>query len=135
MVHIYGITTIIFGIASLLMISRARRRLTAGSVRKYLDNFAVCLAFIVTFSVWQTVRYFFEAAQLEEHTNYLTYPEYIFIALAYVAFIVASYRAYAISREFGFREDGERIAQIIKEKPGSKNIGYKKTKGGRVKAQ
>lgn len=117
MVHIVlvSITTLIFGITSLLLISRARKRLSEGSIRKYLDNFAICLAFIVIFSVWQTARSISGVNINVEGLS--TYPEYIFIVFAYIAFIVASFRVLKISEEFGFKEDGRKIEQIIKEKP------------------
>lgn len=112
---IVGVTTVIFGVASLLLISRARNRLSDGSIRRYMDNFAICLAFIVIFSVWQTARSIFGISIDVE--GLATYPEYIFIVFAYVAFIVASFRVMKISEEFGFKEDGRKIQQIIKEKP------------------
>ena len=117
MVHIavVSVTTVIFGIASLLLISRARKRLSEGSIRKYMDNFAICLAFIVIFSVWQTARSIVGVDIGVEGLG--TYPEYIFIVFAYIAFIVASFRVLKISEEFGFKEDGRKIVQIIKEKP------------------
>ena len=118
MVHmaIVGFTTVIFGITSLLLISRARNRLSKGSIRKYLDNFAICLAFIVIFSIWQSLRSIFAAnTYVEEHLHYLTYPEYIFIVFAYMAFIIASFRVSKISEEFGFKEEGRKIQQIIKK--------------------
>ena len=117
MVHIalVSITTVIFGIASLLLISKARKRLSEGSIRKYMDNFAICLAFIVIFSVWQTARSISGVNINVEGLS--TYPEYIFIVFAYIAFIVASFRVLKISEEFGFKEDGRKIEQIIKEKP------------------
>lgn len=120
MVHliIVGITTVIFGIASLFLISRARNRLSDGSIRKYMDNFAICLAFIVIFSVWQTARSFFGISIDVEGLS--TYPEYIFIVFAYMAFIVASFRVLKISEEFGFKEDGRKIGQIIKQRPQAK---------------
>lgn len=112
---IVSITTVIFGIASLLLISRARNRLSEGSIKKYMDNFAICLAFIVIFSVWQTAR---SIAGVEIGLEGLgTYPEYIFIIFAYIAFIFASYRVLKISEEFGFKEDGKKIEQIIRQKP------------------
>ena len=116
MVHliIVGITTVIFGVASLLLISRARNRLSDGSIRKYMDNFAICLAFIVIFSVWQTARSFFGISIDVE--GLATYPEYIFIVFAYVAFIFASFRVLKISEEFGFKEDGRKIVHIVNEK-------------------
>ncbi len=122
MVHIalVSITTVIFGIASLLLISRARKRLSEGSIRKYLDNFAICLAFIVIFSIWQTARSISGVNINVEGLS--TYPEYIFIVFAYIAFIVASFRVLKISEEFGFKEDGRKIEQIIKEKPANTKI-------------
>lgn len=122
---VVSITTVIFGIASLLLISRARSRLTDGSIRRYMDNFAICLAFIVIFSVWQTARSIFDVSIDIEGLE--TYPEYIFIILAYVAFIFASFRVLKISEEFGFREDGRKIEKIIREKS-SKAVNLPKAK-------
>src|SRR3989338_1050077 len=120
MVHIIiiSITTVIFGIASLLLISRARNRLSEGSIRKYMDNFAICLAFIVIFSVWQTTRSIFGINIDVEGLS--TYPEYIFIVLAYIAFIVASFRVLKISEEFGFKEEGRKIEHILTQKTKAK---------------
>ncbi|MBI2653449.1 hypothetical protein HYX02_01425 [Candidatus Woesearchaeota archaeon] len=116
MVHlaVVSVTTVIFGIASLLLISRARNRLSEGSIRRYMDNFAICLAFIVIFSVWQTARSLFRINIDVE--GLATYPEYIFVVFAYIAFIVASYRVLKIGEEFGFKEDGRKIQQLIREK-------------------
>ncbi|HLC61177.1 MAG TPA: hypothetical protein VJJ52_07155 [Candidatus Nanoarchaeia archaeon] len=110
-----GITTVIFGIGSLLLISRARNKLTDGSIRRFMDNFAICLAFIVTFSVWQALRDIYQVGgTFNVQTNYLSYPEYIFIIFAYIAFIITSFRTQKISEEFGFKDAGKKIVQIIK---------------------
>src|SRR3989338_1219636 len=116
MVHlvVVSITTVIFGIASLLLISRARSRLSDGSIRRYMDNFAICLAFIVIFSVWQTARSIIGININVEGLG--TYAEYIFIVFAYIAFIVASFRVLKISEEFGFKEDGRKIREIIRQR-------------------
>jgi len=110
-----GITTVIFGIGSLLLISRARNKLTDGSIRRFMDNFAICLAFIVTFSVWQTLRDIYRVGgTFDGQTTYLSYPEYIFIIFAYIAFIITSFRTQKISEEFGFKDVGKKISQIMK---------------------
>jgi len=121
---VISITTVIFGIASLLLISRARGRLSDGSIRRYMDNFAICLAFIVIFSVWQTARSIFGIDIDVE--GLATYPEYIFIVFAYIAFIIASFRVMKISEEFGFKEEGKKIEQIIKQKSQTKSQKAKK---------
>ena len=126
---IVSITTVVFGLASLLLISRARNKLTDGSIRRYMDNFAICLAFIVIFSVWQTTRSIFGISINVEGLG--TYPEYIFIIFAYIAFIFASFRVLKISEEFGFKEDGRKIRQLIKEKSSKTNL--RKIKKGKKK--
>jgi len=113
-IDVIGVTTVIFGIASLLLISRARNKLSEGSIKKYLDNFAICLAFIVIFSVWQTVRSILDIDI--KIGAFITYPEFIFLTFAYISFIFASYRVLKISEEFGFKDDGRKIEEIIKEK-------------------
>ena len=121
---VVSVTTVIFGIASLLLISRARSRLSDGSIRRYMDNFAICLAFIVIFSVWQTARSIIGIDIKVEGIS--TYPEYIFVIFAYVAFIVASFRVLKISEEFGFKGDGLRIQNVIREKIKTKKPKTKK---------
>ena len=116
-IAVVGVTTVIFGIASLMLISRARNKLSDGSIRRFMDNFAICLAFIVTFSLWQTLRDIYGVgSQLTGKTTYLSYPEYIFIIFAYIAFIITSLRTQKISEEFGFKGDGRKIEQIMKQK-------------------
>ena len=112
---VIGVTTVIFGIASLLLISRARNKLSDGSIRRFMDNFAICLAFIVTFSLWQTIRDIYGTGQVEQNV-YLSYPEYIFIIFAYIAFIITSLRTQKISKEFGFKEEGKKIGHLIRQK-------------------
>ena len=132
-IGIVGITTVIFGIASLLLISKARNRLSSGSIRRYMDNFAICLAFIVIFSVWQAVRSILDIKDINID-GFITYPEYLFLIFAYIAFIIASFRVLKISEEFGFKEQGKRIGDLVNERKAatsnkpwqvSKKTGYK----------
>ena len=117
-IGIIGISTVIFGIASLLLISKARSRLSDGSIKRYMGSFEICLSFIVIFSIWQTVRSLLDIDI--DIANFITYPEYIFLIFAYIAFVVASFRVLKISEEFGFKDDGKKINKIMHESP--KNI-------------
>lgn len=109
-----SVTTVIFGIGALILASRARSKLSPGSLRKFIDNFSVCLAFMVTFSLWLTVRSLtnFEVSL----SGFSGYPELIFIVFAYIGFIIASYRVTKISEEFGFKEEGKEIQMLVKKK-------------------
>ena len=112
-IAIISITTVIFGIAALILASRARRRLSPGSIRKYIDNFSICLAFIVIFSLWLTVR---SMSSMDiSLSDFSSYPELIFIVFAYIGFIIASYRVSKISEEFGFKKEGKEIEKLIKK--------------------
>ena len=113
-IAVISITTVIFGIGALILASRARSRLSPGSIRKYIDNFSVCLAFMVIFSLWLAIR---GMTDLEVSlSGFSGYPELIFIVFAYVGFIIASYRASKISREFGFKEEGKEIGSLVKKR-------------------
>jgi hypothetical protein len=43
------------------------------------------------------------------------------MVFAYISFIVASYRVLKISEEFGFKEDGKKIGQIMRQKRAKKS--------------
>ena len=113
-IAIISITTVVFGVGALILASRASARLSSGSLRKYIDNFSVCLAFIVIFSLWLTVRSLtnFEVS----FSNFAGYPELIFLVFAYIGFVITSYRVSKISEEFGFKDDGKKIGDIIKRR-------------------
>jgi len=109
-----GVTTVSFGIGALILASRARNRLSPGSLRKFIDNFSVCIAFVVVFSLWQTIR---SIANIQVSlSGFLGYPELIFIVFAYIGFIIASYRVSKISEEFGFKDEGKEIRKLVKRR-------------------
>jgi cytochrome bd-type quinol oxidase subunit 2 len=113
-IALLSVTTVIFGIAALILASKARNKLSQGSLRKYIDNYSVCLAFIVIFSVWLTVR---SMTNIDVSlAGFSGYPEFIFIVFAYIGFVIASYRVSKISEEFGFKEDGKEIVKLVKHR-------------------
>ena len=114
-IAVISVTTVIFGIGALILSSRARARLSPGSLRQYIDNYSVCLAFIVVFSIWQTIR---SITNVEvSFSGFTGYPELIFLVFAYIGFVIASYSVSKISEEFGFKEEGKEIQKLVnKEK-------------------
>ena len=112
---ILSVSSVIFGIASLLIASRARKRLSSGLIRSYIDSFSVCLSFIVIFSIWMAIRYIFNF-EVAYGVHAVVFPEYIFLAFTYLAFIIASYRVLHISHAFGFKEEGSNIQKILDQK-------------------
>ena len=113
-VLVIEISSIIFGLTALLLASRARKRLSPGSIRMYIDNFSVCLVFVVVFSLWRAIRDIIDVKY--GVGDVIQSPEMIFIVCAYIAFVIASYRVVHISHEFGFKKEGEEIGTIISSK-------------------
>ena len=116
---IIGVSSVIFGITALILASRARQRLTPGLIRSYIDSFSVCLSFVVIFSIWLLIRDIFTFKSGYSGPSVL-FPEYIFISLAYLAFIIASYRVSHISHTFGFRDEGSKIKKLVDQKRNKK---------------
>ena len=95
------ITAIIFGLATLILVSRARKRIIDSQLKKFLSNFSVCLTFIVMFSMWQTFRNIFDFEI--RFKGFTTHPEYMFLIFAYIAFVISAYRILKLSENFGHR--------------------------------
>lgn len=103
-----GFITISFGILAIIWTSIAIRSLSPGSsLRSYTKTFLFCLIFIILFSIWHVLG---KVLVLE---GLIIFPEYIFIAIAYLIFAAAAYRIWRIGKEFGFREQAARIKGVI----------------------
>jgi len=106
-----GFITISFGILAIIWTSIAIKSLSPGSsLRSYTKTFLFCLIFVILFSIWHALGRVFVWEGL------IIFPEYVFIAIAYLIFAAASYKIWRIGKEFGFREQAARIKRVIIEK-------------------
>ncbi|MEK6904666.1 MAG: hypothetical protein AABW87_03675 [Nanoarchaeota archaeon] len=104
-----GLTSLCFGITSLMFTMRARSVLSRGSsLRDYTTSFALCLVLILVFSLWDTM------IDLFNWSGGWLYPKYIFITLAYFVFLYTSYRIFNLGKEFGFKDQAEKIRKAMK---------------------
>ena len=105
---VIGLIALTFGITAIIWTIRARNALSHGSLlQQYATVFAVCLAFVIFFSLWRTAdRLFFLRERLGE---FIVYPEYFFITLAYLSFVFAAYYIRLMGKEFGFLADAKEI--------------------------
>lgn len=116
-----GFITISFGILAIIWTSIAMSNLSKGSsLRSYTTSFLLCLVFLMMFSIWHTFGIIFSWEGLA------LMPKYFFITVAYLIFSYASYKIWAIGKEFGFKEEAKEIDKVIREKKlkkgSSKNI-------------
>ena len=124
--YIIGIVTVVFGIASLIISSRAASRLSDGLIKRYINNFSICLAFIVIFTMWRAMRDYMEA--IYGISKNIEIAEYMFIIGAFIGFVIASFRVVQISREFGFYDRREIMREALSEKKG-KTVSHARKSG------
>lgn len=106
-----GFITISFGILAIIWTSIAIRSLSPGSsLRGYTKTFLFCLIFIILFSIWHAL------GKMLLWEGLIVFPEYVFIAIAYLIFAAAAYRIWRIGKEFGFKEQATRIKRVMVEK-------------------
>ncbi len=106
-----GFLTISFGILAIIWTSIAVKNLSPGSsLRSYTLCFLISLIFILLFSVMHTLEMAFR------WEGSVVIIKYIFITIAYLTFVYASYRIWKIGREFGFRDESFKIRKRIEIK-------------------
>ena len=114
-----GFVTVSFGILAIIWTSTAISSLSKGSaLRKHTTNFLFCLIFILLFSIWHTISKLFRWR--ETINEFMLYPGYLFITLAFLIFVIASYQILNMGKEFGFQKQAKDIEQIIETKKNNK---------------
>lgn len=110
-----GFITISFGILAIIWTSMAMTSLSKGSsLRKHTTHFLFCLIFIVLFSIWHTLSKLFKWRQTIN--EFMLYPSYLFITLAFLIFVITAYQILTMGKEFGFQAKAKEIKKIIEKK-------------------
>ena len=110
-----GFVTISFGILAVIWTFMAVTSLSIGSsLRRHLTNFLFCLIFILLFSVWHNISKLF--GWRETINEFMLYPSYLFITLAFLTFVLTSYQTLKMGKEFGFEKQAKEIKKVIEKK-------------------
>ncbi len=118
-----GFVTISFGVLAIIWTSMAASSLSKGSsLRRHTINFLLCLIFVLLFSIWHTLSKLFGWRQTIN--EFMLYPGYLFLTLAFLIFVVTSYQILTLGKEFGFERQAKEIGKVIEKK---KNRKKKKT--------
>ncbi len=110
-----GFVTISFGVLAIIWTSMAVISLSkASSLRKHTINFLFCLIFILLFSIWHTLS---KLLMWRETVNeFMLYPGYLFLTLAFLIFVITSYQILMIGKEFGFQKQSSKIKKAMEKK-------------------
>jgi hypothetical protein len=104
-----GIFSLTFGILAIIWSVIAISSLSKGtSIRNYVVYILIGTIALVLSTVFQSLSIFFK---WEGITKYL---EYIFMSIAYILFVIASYSVFKLSKEFGFKEKAKEISKRLK---------------------
>lgn len=107
-----GFVTISFGVLAIIWTSMAVTSLSKGSsLRRHTINFLFCLVFVLLFSIWHTLS---KLLKWRETLNeFMLYPGYLFITLAFLIFVVTSYQILTMGKEFGFGNKAKEIRTVM----------------------
>lgn len=107
---IVSLMSLSFGVLAIIWTVIAMTSLSKGSsLRGYVILFLLALIFILLFSIWHMLVIVYG------WKNILIYPEYFFISIAYITFVIASYKVYKLGKEFGFKEKSAEISKSLKK--------------------
>jgi hypothetical protein len=98
----FNVSLALIGAASLVMMFQSGSKLTKGLVRSLYSRIFMTTGFLLCNSVMHIFRIFFNwQSFLGEAAEY---PEYIFIALAYISLLYTALKMIEIGKKFGFRK-------------------------------
>jgi len=110
-----GFVTVSFGILAIIWTSTAIASLSKGSsLRRHTINFLLCLIFVLLFSIWHTISKLFKWR--ETLNEFMLYPGYLFITLAFLIFVATSWQILTMGKEFGFEKQAKQIKKIMESK-------------------
>lgn len=114
-----GFVTISFGVLAIMWTSMAISSLSKGSsLRRHTINFLLCLIFILLFSIWHTLSKLFRWR--ETINEFMLYPGYLFLILAFLIFVATSYQVLTMGKEFGFESQAKDIKAVMEKKKKAK---------------
>jgi len=113
---IIGLLSLTFGIVALIWTYRALHSLSKGtSLREYTGYFFFSLLFIFLYSLWDTLIILFE------WKNFLIYPKYFLLTIAYLVFCFAAYKILYLGKQFGFTSQVKNMNLTKKKTKRKKN--------------
>jgi|SRR3989344_2853296 len=116
---IIGVVTLAIGINAVIFTHLASKKLSNPPLLNYIKFVNWSITSLILFSLWHTVRELFELKDI--YGAIAEVPEYFFVALTYVLFLLGAVAIFKMSETYGFKDMGEKIAESLsKDKPKNK---------------
>ena len=99
----FGVLAIIWSVIAISSLSKGT------SIRNYVTHILLGTIALVLSTTFESLSIFFGWVGI------IKYLGYMFMSLAYILFVVASYSVFKLSKEFGFKEKAREINKKIKK--------------------
>ncbi len=106
-----GAIAIILGIVSVSITVYSRRRMSNPRLLRYMNYIIFAMSSLTLFSMSHTIRESFDLKEI--YGPVAEMPEYFFVSLTYLLFLLGALAIFNMSREYGFKERGGNIAKEI----------------------
>lgn len=104
---IVGIITAIIGSVAVAVTIKAKRKMSNPELLKYMRYVMLSMSALILFSLWHTAR---EAFELKEKFGaVIEMPEYLFVSLTYLLFLIGALAIFKMSKIYGFKEEAGEI--------------------------
>jgi len=114
-----GIITIVFGMVAVFITIFSKKRMSNPGLLRYMNYTMLAMLSLVLFSISHTIREVFELKEI--YGPIAEMPEYLFVSITYILFLLGALAIFNMSKEYGFKERGKKIAQeIVKHRGGKK---------------
>lgn len=108
---IIGVITLAIGINAIIFTYLASKKLSNPSLLSYIRFVSWSVVSLTLFSLWHTIREIFELKEI--YGSIVEVPEYFFVALTYVLFLLGAVAIFKLSEMYGFKDQGEKIVSSI----------------------
>ena len=108
---IIGVVTLAIGINAIIFTYLASKKLSNPLLGNYIKFVSGSKISLTLFSLWHTIREIFELKEI--YGAIAEVPEYAFVALTYVLFLLGAVAIFKMGEMYGFKDQGEKIAESI----------------------
>ena len=108
---IIGVITLAIGINAIIFTYLAGRKLSNPPLLSYIKFVSWSIVSLTLFSLWHTIREVFELKDI--YGSIAEVPEYAFVALTYILFLLGAVAIFKMSEMYGFKDQGVKIVESI----------------------
>jgi chromate transport protein ChrA len=101
---VLGLVNVLIGLGAFVLVAMVKARFPQGSeLKRITESLIPVIIFLMCFSIWHVIREVFHWK--ETYGEFVEYPEYLFISLAFILLFRASRTLFTIARKVGIIDE------------------------------